>query len=455
MSARPSALPTPAAEREAGLEAERSEVADADVDADAGIEPLPFWYGQSRAQFSGGNAVTLLRGGDELFPALIDAVACARREVWLATYIFHDDEAARRVADALAAAARRGVQVRVVVDGFGSHHSLGHLQAWLVPHGVSLTVFRPLERWWNWLQPGQLRRLHQKLCVIDAELGFVGGINIIDDRNDLNHGATDTPRLDFAVALRGPAVGPVVQTARAMWSRAMFGHDWRDEVRALARSPVPLQGARQLLRQLRILGPDTAPPPDATPVQVAFLVRDNLRQRRAIERSYIEAIRQARLRIELVTPYFYPGRAFRRALVQAARRGVQVRLLLQGKVDYRLAALAAQVLYDELLAEGVEIHEYTPAFLHAKLGVVDGDWATVGSSNIDPLSLLLNLEANVVVRDGPFSEALALHFDQAVAVSRRVTVAPYRKGAMAVLRRGFVAWAAHWYLRMAGLSGRY
>jgi cardiolipin synthase len=291
---------------------------------------------------------------------------------------------------------------------------------------------------------------------VDGVLGFVGGINIIDDRMDLNHGRTEQPRLDFAVSLRGPAVEPVGPTVRALWTRAAMGHDWRDEVRSLARSAQPLRGARQLLQQLRILPPAAAPlPGDEQPVRMAFLVRDNLRQRRAIERSYIEAIGQARQRVDLISPYFYPGRAFRRALVKAARRGVRVRLLLQGKADYRLAALAAQVLYDELLAEGVEIHEYTAAFLHAKLCVVDEDWATLGSSNIDPLSLLLNLEANVLVRDLGFSGELSQRFEQALTVSRHVTVAPYRKSAWAVLRRGFVAWLAHWYLRMAGVSARY
>jgi cardiolipin synthase len=134
---------------------------------------------------------------------------------------------------------------------------------------------------------------------------------------------------------------------------------------------------------------------------------------------------------------------------------VRVRLLLQGKLDYRFAGLAASVLYDELLSRGVCIYEYTPAFLHAKVALVDHDWATVGSSNIDPLSLLLNLEANVVVRDVAFNSALAVAFEQAIAASREVTAPPVARGWVAVLRRGFVAWAANWYLRLAGISGRY
>ncbi|HJV68693.1 cardiolipin synthase ClsB [Ideonella sp.] len=414
------------------------------------------WYALPQPQFLGGNEAVLLRGGDELFPAVIAAIDAALHEVWFATYIFHDDAAAEGVARALVRAARRKVRVRVVVDGFGTHRALGHLQRWLAGSGVSMVVFRPVERWWNWLQPGQLRRLHTKLCVVDGTHGFVGGINVIDDRNDLNHGYGETPRLDFAVGLRGPVVAPIEQTVRAMWTRAAFGHDWRAEVLSMARSAEPLTQARRLLGRLRIL--PAAPPPaagDQHPVRAAFLVRDNLRQRRSIERAYIDAIRGAAHSIDIVVPYFYPGRSFRRALVKAARRGVRVRLLLQGKLDYRFAGLAARVLYDELLAEGVQIHEYQPAFLHAKAAIVDETWATLGSSNIDPLSLLLNLEANVAILDEGFAAELARAFELALTQSIQVTVAPYQKGALAVLGRGFVAWVAHWYLRMAGLSGRY
>jgi cardiolipin synthase len=184
-------------------------------------------------------------------------------------------------------------------------------------------------------------------------------------------------------------------------------------------------------------------------------VRDNVIHRRAIERAYVEAIGQARERIDIACSYFYPGRAFRRALLRAAARGVRIRLLMQGKVDYRLAALAARVLYDEMLSRGVRIYEYTPAFLHAKVAVVDGQWATVGSSNIDPLSLLLNLEANVVVLDEAFAAHLGGRLDQAFAVSQEITAPPVRRGLRGWLMRGFVAWVANVYLRAAGITGRY
>ncbi|MDE1929869.1 MAG: cardiolipin synthase ClsB, partial [Burkholderiales bacterium] len=231
---------------------------------------------------------------------------------------------------------------------------------------------------------------------------------------------------------------------------------WPEEVRELARSARPLSRARSLARGLRgagsLRGPDAAP---LQPVRAALLVRDNLRQRRTIERSYIDAIRAAQQRVDLAVPYFYPGRLFRRALRNAAQRGVEVRLLLQGKIDYRFAALAAQALYDELCARGVRIYEYTPAFLHAKVAVIDGRWATVGSSNIDPMSLLLNLEANLVVDDAGFAAELGRRLDAAFAASAEVSARPRRAGWRGWIRRGFVAWVAAVYLRMAGITGRY
>lgn len=417
------------------------------------------WYLIPRPVFRGGNEVELLRGGEALFPAMISAIRNARHEIWLATYIFHDDAAAMAVAVALERAARRGVRVRVVIDGFGGHDSLAAIEPRLRAAGIAVTVFRPLERWTHWLQPGQLRRLHMKLCVVDGDVGFVGGINIIDDHIDLNHGPTELPRLDFAVRVTGPVVRPMEHAVRAMWSRSWFGHDWQQELRTLLKDERPVQRLRSLMQQMRLtrrghrvaLSDESQPP-----VQAAFVVRDNLRQRRTIERAYIDAIRSAQQRIWLICPYFYPGQEFRRALCKAARRGVQVRLLMQGKPDYRIAAMAARVLYGELMRYGVEIYEYMPAFLHAKVMLVDDHWATVGSSNIDPISLLLNLEANMVVRDLTFTQDLAVEIGRALAQSEAITEQRVRaQGWAGLAPRVLVEWAAYVYLRVAGVTGRY
>jgi len=419
------------------------------------------WYGERSAIYTGGNRIALLRGGDALFPAMCAAIAASRRDVWLATYIYEEDAAGETVTQALLEAAARGVRVRVVVDGFGSLHSQARLRERLEAGGVSFAVFRPMHGWWSWLQPSHLRRLHQKLCAVDGERGFVGGINLLDDRHDLNHGWSELPRLDYAVDLAGPVVQPITQTVRAVWTRAAFGRDWRDRFRDLARGPRPVARARELLHRMglgeagEVSGPGVDDDAAQAPARLAFVVRDNLRQRRSIERSYVDAIGSARERVDIVSAYFYPGRAFRRALRSACKRGVRVRLLLQGKVDYRLVRLAAEALYDELLTRGVEIYEYTPAFLHAKVALVDREWATVGSSNIDPLSLLLNLEANVLVDDADFVAQLALQLDRDFAAATPVTSPPPLAGWRRGLRRGFVAWVARLYLRAAGATGRY
>lgn len=407
--------------------------------------------------FTGSNSIELLTGGDQWFPALHRAIDGAQRDIWLTSYIFHDDACAGTVAHALKRAAARGVRVAVVVDGFGSSRQLRTVTSWFAGSQVELAVFRPLNRWYAWIQPGQMRRLHHKLVSVDGEIGFVGGINIIDDRLDVKHGVTDTPRLDFAVELRGPVVAAIERTIRTVWTRAALGADWRAEALALARGSQPFVQFNAMRERLRRSSDrdDPATMQPLEPTRVALVTRDNLRQRSAIEHSYLDALASACVRIDLISPYFYPGRYFRLALIQAARRGVAVRVILQGKVDYPLAALAARVQYDEMLTHGIQIFEYTHAYLHAKVAMVDGRWSTVGSSNIDPMSLVLNLEANVVVQDDDFARVLGAAFERAIAQSVRVESPRRMAGWRSVLRRSFVASVARWFLSLAGVSGRY
>ena len=441
---------------------------------------LPLWYARSRPVYTEGNRARLLRGGQALFPAMVDAIDAARDEVWLATYIFELDAAGEAVAQALVNAAGRGVRVRVVVDGFGSRPSIAALRERLVGAGVAFVVYRPLERWWAWFRRGHLRRLHLKLCAVDGQVGFAGGINILDDHHDLNHGTLEAPRLDYAVAVTGPVLQPLEQTIRALWTRATVGADWRDELMALLRRRHTWTRTRALLRRMSLrgraagVGPAIQAIPGITAapmlsgavdesallrlphaVRAAFVLRDNLRQRRSIERVFVEAFGRASTRIDLVCPYFYPGRRLRRVLHEATARGVRVRLLLQGRPDYRIAAMAAQALYDELLRRGVEIHEYTAAFLHAKVALVDGRWATVGSANIDPLSLLVNYEANVLIEDEAFAAELHEDLDLAFSGARRVTAPPALPGWRRWLQRAVVGTVARLYLRLAGFAGRY
>lgn len=344
-----------------------------------------------------GNRVELLIGGDDYFPALLAAIDGAARSIWLETYIFADDRIGGRVLDALEAAASRGLRVTLAIDGFGGGEHARQLARELPPRGVAVHIFRP-ERWWR-LERKLLRRLHRKIVVVDEALAFVGGINILDDYTEVPTSGSGgrAPRYDFAVALRGPVVAAVALAAqRLQWSLAL----------AQGRKP---PGPPPTLRMQR------AQPAFADGVPVALLLRDNLRHRRSIETAYLEAVAGAREEVLIANAYFIPGHRFRAALRAAAARGVRVRLLLQGRAEYALQHYGQQALYGRLLAAGVEIHEYTASFLHAKVAVVDGRWATVGSSNIDPYSLLLAREANVAIHDPGFAAQLRAELERAIA----------------------------------------
>lgn len=367
----------------------------------------------------GGHKLTLLRSGAEYFPQLFAAIHAARHTIYLETYIFAADQTGRLLKEALESAAARDVSVHVLLDGFGSADLP---PAWLDEMrmlGVKVLWFRPeLARWR--LRRHRLRRLHRKLAVIDGRIAFVGGINILDESREA--------RLDYAVQVQGEVVEQITHAVRRLWRLVSWTH--------LRKSGLPRE---------RVVA-------SAKPHDVTFLIRDNLRHRRDIEHAYLRAIKHARSEIVIANAYFLPGRRFRRFLLAAARRGVRVVLLLQGKMEYRLQHYATLALYEDLLLAGMEIYEYTPSFLHAKVAVIDGEWATVGSSNIDPFSLLMAREANLVVRDRRFAEGLRADLLEAISRGgKRVLPSDLQQRALwgrIVLR---ISYAAVRFL--AGISG--
>ena len=315
-----------------------------------------------------GNRLLLLKSGEEYFPALEAAIDEAQHEIHLQTYIFADDVTGRRIADALARAARRGVSVNVLVDGYGTRKYLGELREQMLAASIQLLIFRP-ELGTLTFSRQRLRRMHRKIALIDGLIAFVGGINIIDDMHTPKH---TPPRYDYAVRIEGPVLETIVEHTRRLW-RVVAWVNLRQSWVAPARVAVDFKPCGWQLS--------------------AFLVRDNIRHRSDIEDAYLEAIEASQEEIIIANAYFFPGRRFRRALTQAAARGVSVQLLLQGRVEYVLLHYASRALYGSLLDAGVHIHEYHRSFLHAKVAVVDGRWATVGSSNIDPFSLMVSREA--------------------------------------------------------------
>lgn len=376
--------------------------------------------------------IQLLCGGGELFPALIAAIDRAQHEVRLETYIFHFEGTALTVAHALTRAAQRGVRVMLVVDGAGTG-ALPELwrQRW-DEVGVQHRVYAPITAPEFW-KPLRWRRLHRKLCVVDQRIGFCGGVNVIDDWLDPQvDGRLTAPRLDYAVRLEGKIVQSLHDAMHQLWSRIEAVRELKEK--DIAKALDALRGAEQVPR---------IPKQGA----VRLVLRDNVRYRVDIERSYRKAIARARHDIVLASAYFFPGFRLMRALVMAAERGVRVQLLLQGRYEYFLPYRAGRHLYARLLAAGVEIYEYQPSFLHAKVAVIDQQWVTVGSSNLDPLSLLLAREANVVARDASLAADLHAHLRRALDVhAQRIHAEIYLQrswwqrwvdaGAAAVLRFG-------------------
>jgi cardiolipin synthase len=232
-------------------------------------------------------------------------------------------------------------------------------------------------------------------------VAFCGGINVLDDWVDPHYGKLLTPRLDFAVQVRGALALEVQQAMEQFWARLDLVRQVEHLRWKQARSLLVQAAPRPAVADVALPAPV---PGDG--VWAALVLRDNLLHRSRIEKAYRKAIADARSEVLIASAYFVPGRKLRHALVHAARRGVRVRVLLQGRYEYFMQYHGARTVYGVLLDAGVEIYEYTGGFLHAKVAVVDRRWATVGSSNLDPLSLLLAREANVVVRDGPFARLL-------------------------------------------------
>ncbi len=381
-------------------------------------------HSRTMAGMQSAHQITLLQDGQEYFPALEQAIDSARREVRLETYIFDFDASGEVIAEALARAADRGVHVYLAVDGVGTPKLPSIWARRFDDSGVAWHVFQPLGRW-GALIPSRWRRLHRKMCIVDEEIGFCGGINITDDFHDPAVGPLREPRFDFAVRVTGPLVQDMAETAARFWWRMTVARDLRER-----ELPAAWRELQQRVRTAMATRREDAEDPDderasqigalaGHSARAELVLRDNLRNRRHIERAYLKAIGTARREVIIANAYFLPGARLRKALILAAGRGVRIRLLLQGRYEYFLQYHGSRPVYGALLAAGVEIHEYAASFLHAKVAVVDGRWATVGSSNLDPLSLLLAREANIVVRNRAFAEDLRQRLEQAMAQGGR------------------------------------
>lgn len=375
---------------------------------------------QSRPTTERGHQLLLLQGGAELFPALVEAMDAARSVIHLETYIFEFAGTALMVAEAMERAARRGVSVRLVIDGAGTPRIPAEWARRFADAGVRWRMYAPMGRL-GLLVPSTWRRLHRKLCVVDGTIGFCGGINLIDDQDDVALGRLSEPRLDFSLRVAGPLVADMVDTMEQLWWRLQAVRKARQREFKAAWDALkvasPMGDFSRLLQVFESSAPPAERSSNRAPLAVEgararLLLRDNVSHRHDIERAYLKAIGAARREIVIANAYFIPGRKLRRALTMAAARGVEVRLLLQGRYEHFFQYHAARPVYQTLVEAGVHIHEYAPSALHAKVAVVDRRWATVGSTNLDPLSLLLAREANVMTTDQRFSGQLHDRLDQ-------------------------------------------
>ena len=354
-----------------------------------------------KIQYVDGNDVQLLHCGGEYFACLLQAIGEAHQEIYLETYIFAHDPTASFVREALIAAAQRGVVVRVVIDWLGSGREKAiQLSQTFVAGGVQCRCFN------RWFRRG-LARTHRKIVVIDQKVAMVGGLNIIDDHisDDGWEHVLPFPRWDFAVQIKGPLVAHVRLEVEAQWRKT-------GRLGLLSRISL----LRDLQNEDMVL--------DSSLSRAALLVRDNLRNRATIQKAYLHALGNARQHAILVTPYFAPGRKFRRALISAASRGVEVALLI-GVGQFVLQDAVAHSYYPKLLRGGVRIIEYRKTQLHAKVAVIDNEWATVGSSNFDGLSLFVNQEANIVIQDKVFNAKLSAELHRGIADGVEVFLEDY------------------------------
>ena len=357
----------------------------------------------------------LLRDGEQAFPAMLEAIARARSTISLETYILRDDGVGRRFASALSERARAGVEVNLLFDAWGSSVPDRYLER-LRHAGVRTLAYRPIS-FAGPLSQRLLARLgrrdHKKSLVVDHALAFTGGINLCDDH---------APRVQGGAAWRDTHL--VIEGPAALELEWFFLRTWRREGGA------PLDEARYASEGRR---------PDG---RVQVLSSDLRRGRHSIRRAYRNAFRGARERISITNAYFLPTLPLFRALTTAARRGVDVRVIVPGESDVAAVRLASRSIYGRMLRAGVRIFEYAGRMLHAKTAVVDGRWATVGSSNLDSQSLRRNLEANAIVEDERFAAALEAMFEEDLASSLEVTRADWQ-------RRGPLERAGSWLAYLA------
>lgn len=349
-----------------------------------------------------GNRVTLLHDGEQAFPAMLEAIAEAKREILLEMYWFASDTVGRQFADALIAKAETGVKVRVIYDAVGSIQSDNRMFAQMREAGCEIEQFNPIAPWRARFRVGVLnKRDHRKLLVVDRQAGFTGGVNLGDEWAPKSAGGGGWR--DDTIRIEGPAVEQMC---------GIFDYGWQRILEPAAAKP-------------RFRPPtDTG---DGEGSRVRVLANHYFRERRAIRQAYLRRIRGAQRSVCITNSYFVPDGQIRRVLSQAVERGVEVRVIVPGKSDVVAVRHAARKLYGRLLEAGIQLHEWQGSILHAKTAVIDGRWCTVGTYNLDSRSLRFNLEVVAAVEDAAVAGAMEERFNADLENTRPVSYEEWRR----------------------------
>ncbi|MDH3624928.1 MAG: phospholipase D-like domain-containing protein [Myxococcales bacterium] len=369
-------------------------------------------YGQLRNVFGStagfetlvsGNRVTLLHDGEQAFPAMLEAIEAAKREILLEMYWFGSDKVGREFADALSSRAKAGVRVRVIYDAVGSIQSDGRMFARMRAAGCEVEQYNPIAPWRARFRIGVVNhRDHRKLLIVDRRVGFTGGINLGDEWAPKDAGGGGWR--DDTIRIEGPAVEQM---------RKIFVHAWRRIV-----EPSP-KGKASI--------PPVVEIPEVEGSRVQVLANRYFGERRAIRRAYLRRIANARRSVCITNSYFIPDARLRRVLGRAVERGVEVRVMIPGKSDSFPAQYAGRRLYGRLLRSGIQLFEWQRSILHSKTAIVDGEWCTVGTYNLDYRSWRFNLEVVAAIEDAAVAGAMEQRFNEDLEQAKPISYEEWRR----------------------------
>ena len=340
-----------------------------------------------------GNRVTLLKDGREAFPSMISAIEGASSTINLETYMLRSDRTGWRFGEILAKKSSEGVEVNIIYDSLGSLDCGEDFLQFLQSRGINILEYNPIAPWkkgWRWL-----RRNHRKILVVDGRVGFTGGINIADDYSDPSEGGKGWR--DTHIKIEGPVVRELQRLFLSTWKKSAGERKYFPYLEESGDTPVQIVGSREI------------------------------RNRKAIKKAYINAIKNAKQSIYLTNAYFIPDRGILRAIWNACKRGVEIVLILPGISDVKVVQYASRSLYSRLLSQGVKIYEREGKVLHSKTAVIDGEWSTIGSYNMDHRSYLYDLEVNAIIYGREFGEKVKTVFMDDLKDCRKIELDKWKE----------------------------